>query len=295
MNVLGDTTAENNERFWVYLQNPSGATVDVNGGYQGADIINDDDGATFGQTTGSAHALSVSGVWNETIASAGDQDWYSVNLVAGTTYGFDLWGGFGDFGNLNPYLRLLDNSGNQITFNDDSGMGGGSSRITYAATTTSTYYLSAQDATGTGIGGYVIRANVAGQDDYAGTMNTTALLSLAEGNNHDTTGMIETAGDQDWFRVYLTAGQQYVFGDGIGGALTTTLSLRDASGAVVASNATRDGNGDQLIPYTALASGIYYVAVQGTSGTGGYGLWTEMVNVDHSLRPTWPTGSKSRR
>jgi serralysin len=62
----------------------------------------------------------------------GDRDWYRVNLVAGQTYTFNL-AGSGNTPGVDTYLRLHDAGGNQVAFDDDSGVGLSSSLVFTAA------------------------------------------------------------------------------------------------------------------------------------------------------------------
>ncbi|HRI99418.1 MAG TPA: M10 family metallopeptidase C-terminal domain-containing protein [Hyphomonas sp.] len=97
------------------------------------------------------------------IEISGDQDWFRIELQAGQTYQFTLTAtgspALGD-----PYLELMDASGNQVAFNDD---GGGSldSLLRFTATATGTYYLNAHgwiNGSGqTSTGGYTLSTSVA--------------------------------------------------------------------------------------------------------------------------------------
>ena len=50
-------------------------------------------------------------------------------------------------------------------------------------------------------------------------------------------GSIDTVGDQDWYRVTLTAGQTYTFTTRLNGTLSdSVLTLRDASGTLLVEN-----------------------------------------------------------
>ena len=100
------------------------------------------------------------------VNSAGDQDWYAVQLVEGKTYRFDLKGSSSGDGTLrDPNLRgIHDSAGTLIpgTTNDDGGMGD-NSRVEFTATGTDpivddetvTYYVSA-GADGDGTGTYLL-------------------------------------------------------------------------------------------------------------------------------------------
>jgi serralysin len=92
-------------------------------------------------STSTTDTLSVDGSARGFVNSAGDQDWYRVNLVAGQQYTFAL-NGFGKGAISDPFLRLLNASGAEIVSNDDSGPLAGA-LLTYTATTTGTFYVSA--------------------------------------------------------------------------------------------------------------------------------------------------------
>jgi len=85
-------------------------------------------------------ALVVGTLQNSTVGFSGDQDWFRVALTGGYSYDFamDAVSGSG----LDTYLRLLNDAGTQLAYNDDAV--GLNSRMTYTATTTGTYYVSAQ-------------------------------------------------------------------------------------------------------------------------------------------------------
>ena len=66
----------------------------------------------------------------------GDHDWFPITLEAGATYQFD------QAGPSDAFLYLRDSSGNQITYDVQSG-GNNDARIIYTATESGTYYLDA--------------------------------------------------------------------------------------------------------------------------------------------------------
>src|SRR3990172_7219040 len=93
----------------------------------------------------SGSVVLVGGSVTGTIDFTGDQDWYRVSLIAGRQYRFDLLAAPSALGTLDdPYLRLIDVSGTGVlAYNDDAG-GTLESSITYTATATGTYFLSAE-------------------------------------------------------------------------------------------------------------------------------------------------------
>ena len=73
------------------------------------------------------------------IESTNDADWFRVTLTVGHIYQFDLEGSDTGEGTLSdPFMVLLNSSGNQIASDFDSGAGL-NARITYAPTTNGTY------------------------------------------------------------------------------------------------------------------------------------------------------------
>jgi serralysin len=111
--------------------------------------------AIAGSTSTSA-TLSVDSSTRGFVNTSGDQDWYRVNLVAGQQYTFAA-NGFGKGAIQDPMLRVLDASGNVLASDDDSGPLAGA-LVTFTASTTGTYYVSAQGYS-TGTGQYLLTMN----------------------------------------------------------------------------------------------------------------------------------------
>lgn len=107
-------------------------------------------------TTAPAGAVTVGQSSTGRIETVGDTDLFSVSLVAGQTYTFDLRSGTTG-GHANPALRLLDSSGVALAANDDSG-GGTNSQIVFTAASSGTFYLEAAGSGGAGTGAYTVTA-----------------------------------------------------------------------------------------------------------------------------------------
>ena len=93
-------------------------------------------------STSTSDTLSIDSFARGFVNSNGDQDWYRVTLTAGQQYTFAM-NGFGNGAIWDPYLRLLDASGTQLAVDDDSGPLSGA-KLTYTASSSGTYYISAQ-------------------------------------------------------------------------------------------------------------------------------------------------------
>ena len=120
-------------------------------------------------STGTTFTLSSGSSARGYINSSGDQDWYAVTLTAGQTYTFAL-SGFGTGALSDAYLQLLNSSGTQVAFDDDSGPLA-NSKLTFTVGTTGTYYISAQGY-GTTTGQYLLTM-ATGTTPYAPTMSVS--------------------------------------------------------------------------------------------------------------------------
>lgn len=80
----------------------------------------------------------------DTLETAGDKDWFRIQLSAGDTVQFDLRGFDHDGSSLeslsDSYLRLRDSSGSVIAYDDDGG-DGLDSRLVHTVTTSGTYFV----------------------------------------------------------------------------------------------------------------------------------------------------------
>ncbi len=91
--------------------------------------------------TSTTATLTVGGSVVDTIEVSGDQDWFQITLVAGQRYQFTLTGTGADPLD-DPYLEIMDSSGAQVRFNDDSG-GTLNSSLYFTPSTSGTYYVNA--------------------------------------------------------------------------------------------------------------------------------------------------------
>ncbi|MFZ2726866.1 MAG: DUF4347 domain-containing protein [Methylococcaceae bacterium] len=217
-----------------------------------------------------------------------DEDWFKVNLTAGLTYQIDLESSATSKGTLSdPYFRgVYDNTGVFLGFDTDNGGIGGNAQITFTPDSTGTYYLDA-GAVGTATGSYQLSVSIVVTDDYGADTNTTGLLS------NSVLGNIETANDQDWFKVSLVAGVGYVIN--LEGSATSKGTLDDTYFRGIYDNAgaflgfSNDDGGvgrNSQVLFTPSNSADYYLAA-GAFGTntGTYQLSVSpvvLVNDDYA-------------
>jgi serralysin len=123
--------------------------------------------------------------------------------------------------------------------------------------------------------------------------DTTSTATVPVGGSVQ--GSIDTAGDSDWYRITLVAGQTYTFSTILGGLSDSILTLRDASGTVLATNDDAvAGSSSYLfseITFLATSSGTYFLDVTGyQSATGSFYLTTTAPTAD-SIAGSASTGS----
>src|SRR5689334_665759 len=160
---------------WAAL--PGGSGADAEG--PGSDTVSGSTGTSSTMSGGT----SVRGYIN----GGGDQDWYAVTLTAGQTYTFAL-SGFGVGALSDAYLRLLNSSGTQVAFDDDSGPLA-NSKLTFTASTSGTYYISAQGYGTTTTGQYLLTM-ATGTTPYAPTVSVSDIADYLTNTYWEVNGSI---------------------------------------------------------------------------------------------------------
>ncbi|MYB76787.1 MAG: hypothetical protein F4X83_06780 [Chloroflexi bacterium] len=253
-----------------------------------------DTGDDFLASTGTTGTVSVGGSARGEVETAGDRDWFAVNLVEGRTYRFDLEGAWTLAGTLwDPFLRgLYDSNGNIVSGTaDDDGGTSLNSQVTFTPTENGTYFVSASSY-GSGTGTY--RLSVTVTDDFAAGTNTPGRVAVGSSAR----GEIETDTDRDWFAVELEAGKVYRFD--LEGSATKSgtmydpviYGVHDSNGDKVAGTFA-DGGGtghNARLVFAPTASGTYYVDAGAWAGSGQQGTYKLTVTGDDFAASTETTG-----
>ena len=226
------------------------------------DIIETSDAAS---DTGTGYSFDPSIRFFGTIGFPNDSDWVRTTLEADYGYHFRLEGDGGANSLPGTTLYLRNASGQSLA--ERSTFGGGTT-LSLATTDGGVFYADARAWSSTETGGYrltMIQEIAAG----TGTRETIAI-------GGERLGTIEVGGDHDWFRVELAENYGYYFrldGDGTAGSLpSTTLTLRNASGAFLQERGNSSGGTGTALETTA--GGTFYLDVSAWSSTvtGGYRL-----------------------
>lgn len=227
----------------------------------------------YSDTIDTTGTLVLGGSLVAAIGMPGDHDWFRTTLTAGITYWINVEGVSSKQGTLpDPALRLLGSDG--VTFKGlrfDTGIGA-DVFLSYTPTVTDTYFIDITDFSD-GAGTYRLSEVLA--DDYAA--NPGAAGDLVGSRAKSLGGVIDAAGDRDWFEVELTGGRTYWFrADGASsgrGTLTDPfLRLMGDDGRVVVATDHDSGIGrDAFISFTPSADAFYHLEVGGAGDqTGSY-------------------------
>lgn len=260
-------TATNSGTYYVHV---TGMNVGENGSYRVSFASQDD----YGVTAATSGVVAINGAIVGGIGETGDVDWIRVSLTAGTVYQIDVRGAASGGGTLaDPLISLLGATGTVLRSDNDSGAGA-DARILFTASASGDHYVAVRSAAAGQLGSYTIGVT-ANPDDYAASTATTGAV-VAGGS---ATGIVETAGNRDWFRTDLTAGTTYAIelrGTAAGSGLRWTessLILRSSLGGAIAIQTQTGLGAAARLVYTATATGTYYLdtLAYGT-GVGSYAI-----------------------
>ncbi len=211
----------------------------------------------YAGNTSTTGTVSVGGQASGTLSAAGQNDWFKVNLTAGTQYTFNV----SSSALGAAQVTLYDSTGKEILNGNDGGTLAGTAAA-FGPTASGSYYVGVSDTAG-GTGSFTLSVNTA-NFDFAGNATTTGTVAVGG----QASGTISAVGQADWFKVDLTAGTQYVFDVG-GGTVTPSVYLYDGSGNLLAEGFNGGANGGARTSFEPTASGTYYVAAAGFLSTTG--------------------------
>ena len=213
------------------------------------------------------------------VGDVADSDWIRTDLIAGTRYEFNLKGLSSGNGSLvDPKLQLLDSEGRVVENGVDivGNNVGNDDMIVFRPTVSGNYYLAVSDVGGFNTGSWTLTQK--SLDMIAGNVSTTERIEWSNAQTFEVSSEINALSDHDWFKVWLDHGLTYNFrGQGTsssGGTLADPqISLRSASGVLLAQDDNSGGGSDAKLVYSATDSGWYFLDM-GASGNTGKGTYT---------------------
>ena len=109
----------------------------------------------YGDSTNTNGQLTINNSISGELESAGDHDWFAINLTAGRRYQFDLDG----ISLEDPFLYLRSSSSSLIADNDDESLFSLNSQLIYTPDSSGTHYLDVGSYYDVYTGSYTLRAS----------------------------------------------------------------------------------------------------------------------------------------
>lgn len=225
--------------------------------------------------------LSLGTVREGVLEVSGDTDWYRLEVEAQSDYLISLHG-VGDQELRDPLVRVIDSSGIELGFDDDSGPGL-NSLLRFSPATSGTVFVAADSYFSVGTGDYSLLATVAG-GDTSDTEDGTVITA-------DTifTGSLQTEGDTDTLLLSLTSGQSVnlaLYGGSVEPSLSDPLlRVLDPTGETELASDDDGGPGlNSRLTFEAPSTGDFRVVVGSYADAyaGSYELDVGLTGVSSS-------------
>jgi hypothetical protein len=244
-----------------YYVEARGFTEDAQGAYAISLMAGE-----IGSTLDTADYITPNGEGRTSvIGTAGDADWFMIEMVEGRPYRFNVVGG--DEGGLaDPILTLYDSNGQQVAYDDDGGSGY-NSYLTFVTPTGGAYFASVASFGDNAAGSYWLGVS---DTDVPGNSVTDENLDSA---NDDRISRIDMNGDLDEYRIQLEAGQTYaisVSGQGENPLADPFLAVLNEGEERIASDDDSGPGLDAQLRYSPEQSGTYYIQASGLGGSIGW-------------------------
>ena len=251
-------------------------------------------GDDHGNTAASATALSPDAKIVAQINNTQDIDWFRFDFDGPGTWTISSFGAFADAGiDVRGEIYAADGR-TLLDSSDDVAAADLNFRMQRAIAGPGTLYLRVLAAAGQ-TGSYGVRSTFDRPDEFGD--NAAAAAPLAP--NASTSGYLNSATDQDWFRIAFDA--PGIFHAGSTGSTDTMGRLLAADGVTSLADDDDEIPPDTNFGFTVFipAPGTYYLRVVGFDGdTGAYGLTTAFTPAPDATNYTdlwWasPAGSES--
>ena len=292
-------TATATETYYIAIAGEWCCDIKGFGGYQlDVDYVDDDYAATA-STTG---AVAVDGSVTATINTAGDVDWFAVNLTTDQEYRITVEGKQTRQGTLDdPHTAgVYDGSGTLLATTPSNQDLLGQRReaplnsvMTYTALTTGKHFIAVVGEDGD-VGSYklsIVNVTNAGEDDFGSSVSNSGTVEVNKGVG----GIIHVDSETDWFKVSLEKDHLYridLLGNRTGSGSLGGAQIRDihkAGGGASGVDDVEDpvtywmvggsgkAHGAARLLYTASRDGTYFISVGAKPHYNYSGSYTLLV------------------
>jgi serralysin len=232
--------------------------------------------------TSTSYTLAIGSTAQGTL-TAGDHDFYRVNLVAGQTYSVAMTG-TGVNNVKDTLLKLYASDGLSLLASNDDGLPGNNSTLTFTATSTGSYYLDAAAFTGADTGQYGVSVTAGARNSFdlsmaAGVIDGDASWSATAG-----TGTVVTYGFRQSAASYTVTGSNITTFTQVSAAERAAVQLAlqlwsDASGIVF-----QEVNAGGFTDSATILIGNY---TDSTDGAGAFAYYPGSTAAASSAGDVW--------
>ena len=239
-------------------------------------------------TAASATPLVMGDTVFAALGLGGDEDVFSFDAVAGSTYRFETTA----VTLADPDLTLYEPDGASVIASDYDSGEGKAARIEWTAPASDTYYVQVGSRAYSGnsrTGTYWLTLSAEPSDHGSAPETATAVsFGAAAANFAIIPGDLEVADDRDWFAFEAVAGRIYRLETRLGSLADSDLTLYGQDGETMIEADYDSGEGKaSRIEWTAPGTDTYYVKVgsrfySGNPRVGSYALTVSSEPDDHS-------------
>lgn len=203
-----------------------------------------------GPSITSAEFISPNSTTNASVDSAGDNDYFKVVLAENGTFNL------GTTGTTDIFCHLYNSANTEIATHNDNSITNGNCTIRHRLAA-GTYYIRTRHYSSTGTGGYQLLTGFLAEDGN-NKENATTIPVVST-----TAAAIDTAGDVDYFTIYLNAAKTVTVKTP-GGAITSMYcALQSTDGSLMTDISNNAGeNVSCSRTYSVTSPGIYYIKVK---------------------------------
>ncbi|MCB4751106.1 MAG: PPC domain-containing protein, partial [Sulfurovum sp.] len=211
-----------------------------------------------GNSKNTATPIDLNGTTSGNIEAFGDIDYFKIVIPRGSVGRLTVY----TTGSGDTKGYLYDTNGTQLVF-DDNGGTENNFRISQIVTA-GTYYIKVKYYSASETGSYLLVTGFTPQaevsSDHGDSRDTATPIDL----NSTTSGSIDRAGDNDWFKIVIpTTGTLTVYTTGSG---DTAGYLYDTNGTQLVYNDDVNGTNKNFGISQIVTAGTYYVRVKNFSG-----------------------------
>jgi len=216
--------------------------------YAAEQLADNDD---HGNEAANATPIDLDTSFEGIIAAPGDVDWFSFDVNLGDDVTISA---AGEGSALSSLLTLFEKNG--VTVLDSA-----SGTLRFLFEESGRYFIEVKDSQNRGGGDffYTLTLILESKDDHGNNTETATAIEL----DTPVDGVINVAGDEDWFSFYANKEDNLIIATtGEGSSLLSYLTLLDIDGNIILESKSPDRNANAGLSFSPSESGEYFIRVR---------------------------------